>query len=154
MKDTDKLKDEVKQTGEELPPKQGEHHSEDKVADYVCECGCPIYDKTFTLKDTAKLMVSKNYKERFVAEYVQLKIRYEKLKYLLTKWEAFEYIPHPEVRSEKDWKEAIERWLGFTPSCSKDLLREQQDLMGRLLHVLELRAVIEEIDLKSVTIKL
>ena len=31
------------------------------------------------LKDTAKGMSSLDYKERFVAEYQQLKIRYEKL---------------------------------------------------------------------------
>ena len=38
------------------------------------------------LKDTATLMVSSDYKERFKAEYYQLKIRLEKLKYMLQKW--------------------------------------------------------------------
>lgn len=33
------------------------------------------------LKDTVKGMLSENYKERFVAEYQQTKIRYKKLKY-------------------------------------------------------------------------
>ena len=32
------------------------------------------------LKETTKLMTSTDYKERFVAEYWQTKIRYEKLK--------------------------------------------------------------------------
>ena len=32
------------------------------------------------LKETIELMCSENYKERFVAEYHQVKIRYEKLK--------------------------------------------------------------------------
>ena len=39
------------------------------------------------LKDTATLMVSSNYKERFKAEYYQLKIRLEKLKCMLQKWD-------------------------------------------------------------------
>lgn len=38
------------------------------------------------LKDTATLMVSSYYKERFKAEYYQLKIRLEKLKCMLQKW--------------------------------------------------------------------
>ena len=37
------------------------------------------------LKDTATLMVSSDYKERFKAKYYQLKIRLEKLKYMLQK---------------------------------------------------------------------
>lgn len=32
------------------------------------------------LKDTVGLMKSSDYKERFIAEYTQVKIRYEKLK--------------------------------------------------------------------------
>ena len=35
------------------------------------------------LKDTVELMTSNEYKERFIAEYCQVKIRYEKLKYML-----------------------------------------------------------------------
>lgn len=35
---------------------------------------------TMTLKDTAKLMVSDDYKDRFRAEYFQLKIRYDSLR--------------------------------------------------------------------------
>ena len=41
------------------------------------------------LKDTIKLMESENYKERFKAEYYQTKIRYEKLKKLNNKIEAY-----------------------------------------------------------------
>ena len=39
------------------------------------------------LKDTTTLMVSSDYKERFKAEYYQLKIRLEKLKCMLQKWD-------------------------------------------------------------------
>ena len=44
------------------------------------------------LKDTATLMVSSNYKERFKAEYYQLKIRLEKLKCMLQKWDNGKYL--------------------------------------------------------------
>lgn len=44
------------------------------------------------LKDTATLMVSSDYKERFKAEYYQLKIRLEKLKCMLQKWDNGEYL--------------------------------------------------------------
>ena len=35
------------------------------------------------LKDTVEMMSSEDYKERFKAEYYQVKIRYGKLKYML-----------------------------------------------------------------------
>lgn len=38
------------------------------------------------LKDTVDGMLSTDYKERFVAEYQQTKIRYEKLKSFATAW--------------------------------------------------------------------
>ena len=88
------------------------------------------------LKDTIVPMCSANYKDRFVAEYIQLKIRYERLKAFNTKIKA-----------------AV---LSFGEECEApmpkhdspdELLREQQKLMGELLHVLEVRAVIEGIDL-------
>ena len=44
------------------------------------------------LKDTATLMVSSDYKERFKAEYYQLKIRLEKLKCMLQKWDNGKYL--------------------------------------------------------------
>lgn len=44
------------------------------------------------LKDTATLMVSSDYKERFKAEYYQLKIRLEKLKCMLQKWDNGKFL--------------------------------------------------------------
>lgn len=44
------------------------------------------------LKDTAILMVSSDYKERFKAEYYQLKIRLEKLKCMLQKGDNGKYL--------------------------------------------------------------
>ena len=87
----------------------------------------------YELKDTAKMMQSGNYKERFKAEYYQAKIRYEKLKDFNNKIEAGE-----------NWDEAP----GIpVHDCPTALLRDQQRIMGEYLHVLEIRAVIEEIEL-------
>lgn len=44
------------------------------------------------LKDTVTLMVSSDYKERFKAEYYQLKIRLEKLKCMLQKWDNGKFL--------------------------------------------------------------
>lgn len=42
------------------------------------------------LADTAEMMMSKDYKERFRAEYCQVVIRYQKLKAMLEKWDLSE----------------------------------------------------------------
>ena len=39
------------------------------------------------LKDTAAMMLSEDYKERFRAEYGQLRLRYQKLKSMLDRWD-------------------------------------------------------------------
>ena len=39
--------------------------------------------RAMELKDTVEMMGSEDYKERFKAEYCQVKIRYEKLMYML-----------------------------------------------------------------------
>lgn len=84
------------------------------------------------LKETIGLMNSKDYKKRFVAEYWQTKIRYEKLKNFCDKIEVG-YVTHNEPEHD----------------CPLDMLREQQRLMGQTLHILELRAIIENIDLNQ-----
>lgn len=43
--------------------------------------------RPMALKDTVKMMGSEDYKERFKAEYYQVKIRYGKLKYMLERWD-------------------------------------------------------------------
>lgn len=95
------------------------------------------------LTDTVELMESSDYKDRFVAEYAQTKIRYEKLKAFNTKIEAarrvlsdpFECRPKDIVEPKHD--------------CPEDLLRDQQSVMGQYLHILEVRAEIEGIDLEE-----
>ena len=88
------------------------------------------------LLETVDLMNSKNYKERFVAEYWQTKIRYEKLKDFCNKIEAGEMMNRIGINLNIPQHD-----------CPYDLLREQQYLMGKTLHLLDLRAIIEHIDL-------
>lgn len=79
------------------------------------------------LKETIEMMNSKDYKERFRAEYYQLCIRQCKLVDLLVKYKA--------------------GTLNFVPRCSYELLYEQAQAMGRYLVLLRARAEIEGIDL-------
>lgn len=79
------------------------------------------------LRDTIALMESADYKDRFKAEYYQLEIRYRKLDRMIKGYEA--------------------GTLDFEPKCNIRMLKEQRDLMGKLLCVLELRAEIEGIAL-------
>lgn len=79
------------------------------------------------LKDTIELMNSANYKERFRAEYLQLMIRYGKLKYMLERHD--------------------EGTLNFVPTCPIELLKAQEKVMAGYLHTLQLRAEFEGIEL-------
>lgn len=79
------------------------------------------------LKETYNLMTSKDYKKRFKAEYYQTKIRYDKLHKLINKYDANK--------------------LDFKLSCNIEYLRLQQRKMGEYLNILEIRAIIEEIEL-------
>jgi hypothetical protein len=90
------------------------------------------------LKHTVELMNSECYKDRFVAEYLQTKIRYEKLKAFNNKLEAAERTQYTDKKVEMP-----------VHDCPLDLLREQQSIMGQYLHLLEVRAVIEGINLDN-----
>lgn len=86
-------------------------------------------ENNMELKETVELMNSEDYKERFVAEYHQVKIRYDKLKNFCNKIE-------------------VETMLGKEVTkhdCPLELLREQQKYMGLYLSVLEKRALIENV---------
>lgn len=87
----------------------------------------------YTYKDTVDAMLSDNYKLRFVAEYQQTKLRYEKLKAFANKIE---------VAQMMGWEEPEH-------DCPVELLREQQKYMGQYLSCLEKRAIIEEVELPS-----
>ena len=77
------------------------------------------------LVDTIDLMTSDDYKDRFMAEYYQVKIRYKKLKSILDKYE--------------------DGTLDFEPSWSISLLMIQREIMEDYLNVLQDRAIVENI---------
>lgn len=84
------------------------------------------------LEDTAKLMTSEDYKERFIAEYVQAAIRLTRLFLLLSK------VNNGEAPS------------CFTPTCPISLLEAQFVTMLEYCHILKQRATIEKIELPSI----
>ena len=79
------------------------------------------------LKDTAALMTSTDYKERFKAEYWQVRDRFLKLTVMLNKWDAGE--------------------LDFTPDCPRELLDRQIRAMAEYIGILKERAAIEKVTL-------
>lgn len=81
------------------------------------------------LSETVELMNSDNYKDRFRAEYLQTKLRYQKLHKMIVRYES--------------------GTLDFEPSCPLELLKNQASAMGQYLYVLEMRAEIEKIDLSE-----
>lgn len=83
--------------------------------------------KNINLTDTIDLMSSEDYKDRFKAEYLQTKIRYEKLHKMIVKYEANK--------------------LDFEPECPIELLKAQKSTMGQYLYALKVRAEIENVDL-------
>ena len=82
------------------------------------------------LKDTIALMVSDDYKQRFLAEYYQTLIRYNKLNNMIDKY--------------------YKNQLDFTPVCPIFVLKLQRDLMLQYLAMLEKRAAYEGLELEDV----
>ena len=74
-------------------------------------------------------MVSKDYQERFVAEYQQLVIRYKGLKKMLDNWDRGK--------------------LSFVPTCPRSTYNLQIKAMTDYIAILEARAVMEGIDLEK-----
>lgn len=81
------------------------------------------------LNETAELMNSEDYKERFKGEYFQLIVRLNGLKAMIEKWDNGA--------------------LTFTPSCPRSIYDIQLKAMGEYLMVLEKRAYIEGISLNG-----
>lgn len=81
------------------------------------------------LNETVEMMNSIDYKERFKAEYFQLKIRIDALDTMLVKYR--------------------DGTLSFTPSCNYDILNGQLETMRIYLYYLERRAQIEDIQLNK-----
>ena len=101
-----------------------------EVREFIDELeGCQEVSTVLDLDDTCKMMSSADYKERFIAEYKQTKIRYEKLHKMIVKYEA--------------------GTLDFTPTCPIELLKEQASYMGKYLYILEVRAQLEGVNLNG-----
>jgi hypothetical protein len=83
--------------------------------------------KYSNLNDTAALMASADYKERFAAEYYQLETRCEKLQAMVEKWDKGE--------------------LNFTPTCPRSTYDLQLRAMADYKAVLEIRAKLEGVEL-------
>lgn len=79
------------------------------------------------LNETVELMNSVDYKDRFKAEYFQVKIRHDKLKAMCDKWD--------------------ERKLSFEPTCPREIYDLQLDAMKRYMDILVIRAKIENVEL-------
>ena len=77
---------------------------------------------------TASAMVSDDYRSRFCAEYIQLKVRVEGLTSLLNNWDN----------------------LDFVPKTPKEILQHQLGVMNDYLATLEYRASVEDIELPEV----
>lgn len=86
-----------------------------------------IYDAKFVLRIQED--DNEDYKVRFVKEYKELKERYGKLHKMIVKAEA--------------------GTLDFEPDCPLDLLKQQAKAMGEYLHILEIRAEIEKVDIND-----
>lgn len=87
-----------------------------------------VYMKCNDLKDTIELMLSEDSGDRFWAEYWQLKIRHDRLRAMLDKYET--------------------RSLDFELECSPAILKRQLSWMREYLKVLEYRADVEGIQNK------
>lgn len=77
------------------------------------------------LKDTVEMMLSDDYKERFKAEYWQLKIRHDKLQKMVDNWDN----------------------LDFTPTCGRTIYVYQLWAMEDYMALLRDRAKQEEVEL-------
>lgn len=81
------------------------------------------------LTDTIHYMTSPDWKERFKAEYFQLKYRVKRLDFIIS---AYEH-----------------NALWFEPNTPVEVLKEQRDYMALYLNVLIQRALLEDIDIKE-----
>ena len=81
------------------------------------------------LNETVEMMNSADYKDRFTAEYYQLKIRFSGLLKMLSAWD-----------NDK---------LTFEPTCPRSTYELQVRAMRDYMTLLEMRAVMEHIELDT-----
>ena len=85
--------------------------------------------KIYSLTDTLNMTLSDDYKERFLAEYVQVCVRVSKLTNML--------------------EQLDNNTLPFETDCPSELLRKQADVMLEYGKILQERAKYENIELPS-----
>lgn len=104
-------------------PKNGNGNFEITFNDDPCDTP---YDVPYNYEsdDTEEVPA---YVSRMIAEYHELKDKYNKLHRMLVKHEA--------------------GTLDFKPTCPIELLEHQANVMGEYLHILEVRAEIENVEL-------
>lgn len=79
------------------------------------------------LSDSVKLMLSEDYKERFIGEFIQVRNRYFNLKRMVEMWDK--------------------GTLSFTPTCPREIYDFQLKGMLEYMNTLIIRAKIEDIEL-------
>lgn len=79
------------------------------------------------LEETIGLMTSNNYEDQFIAEYEQLKERYDKLKETVDNWDT----------------------ITSTSKCSVSVYQSQLNAMKQYLKILEIRGRVENINLNK-----
>ncbi len=79
------------------------------------------------IKEYSKLLASKDYKQRFVGEYLMIRDKADRLDNMLDAY--------------------YDNKLGFSPTCPIAVLEAQSNAMWTYLKVLEYRADLELIDL-------
>lgn len=123
----------AKEKGYRVENNNGEGYEVTYEDGYKSWCPKHVFDKANAevkneeLAETARLMVSADYKERFIAEYIQVKNRYNGLNGMIEKWDN--------------------GTLPFTPTCPRETYNFQLNAMKEYMDILVVRAKIEGVDL-------
>ena len=123
----------AKEKGYRVENNNGEGYEVTYEDGYKSWCPKHVFDKANAevkneeLANTARLMVSADYRERFVAEYVQAKNRYNGLLGMIEKWDANN--------------------LPFVPTCPRETYNFQLRAMKDYMDILVVRAKIEGMEL-------
>lgn len=122
----------AKEKGYRVENNNGEGYEVTYEDGYKSWCPKHVFDKANAevkneaLAVSARLMVSADYKERFIAEYIQIKNRYNGLLGIIEKWDTNN--------------------LPFVPTCPREAYNFQLRAMKDYMDILVVRARIEGID--------
>ena len=123
----------AKELGYRVENNNGEGYEVTYEDGYKSWCPKHVFDKANAevkneeLAATARMMVSADYKERFKAEYIQVKNRYNGLLTMIEKWDNNN--------------------LPFVPTCPRETYNFQLKAMREYMDILVVRAKIECIEL-------